>query len=239
MVSTPHTLEASAALHYIYDPLCGWCYAAAPLIAAARQRLKVLAHGGGMMSGERRQPVTPQLREFVRPHDQHIAALSGQPFGAAYIDGLLRDPQAVFDSDPPTAAVLAAEQLAGLGLDMLAALQAAHYVEGRRIADVATLRACAQTLGLDAAHFDAALAALQGSALALHFQATRALMERHGAQGFPTLLLEQGGAMRRVELRRFLGKPAQFVQWLEQQLGEALTEPAPADPVCSADACQR
>ena len=24
-------------LHAIYDPLCGWCYAAAPLLAAARE----------------------------------------------------------------------------------------------------------------------------------------------------------------------------------------------------------
>jgi putative protein-disulfide isomerase len=23
-------------LHYIFDPLCGWCYGAAPLVAAAR-----------------------------------------------------------------------------------------------------------------------------------------------------------------------------------------------------------
>ncbi|MEG1327174.1 MAG: DsbA family protein, partial [Janthinobacterium sp.] len=23
-------------LHYIFDPLCGWCYGAAPLVEAAR-----------------------------------------------------------------------------------------------------------------------------------------------------------------------------------------------------------
>ncbi len=26
----------SPILHYIYDPLCGWCYGAAPLVQAAR-----------------------------------------------------------------------------------------------------------------------------------------------------------------------------------------------------------
>lgn len=25
----------NAVLHYIYDPLCGWCYGAAPLVRAA------------------------------------------------------------------------------------------------------------------------------------------------------------------------------------------------------------
>ena len=27
---------SSPILHYIYDPLCGWCYGAAPLVEAAR-----------------------------------------------------------------------------------------------------------------------------------------------------------------------------------------------------------
>ena len=31
------TPDAAPVLHAIYDPLCGWCYAAAPLLAAARE----------------------------------------------------------------------------------------------------------------------------------------------------------------------------------------------------------
>ncbi len=98
-----------ATLHYIADPLCGWCYAAAPLVRAARDvvGLDVVFHGGGMMAGPNAQPVTPQLRDYVMPHDRRIAALTGQPFGDAYFDGLLRDGTAVFDSAPPTAAALA------------------------------------------------------------------------------------------------------------------------------------
>ena len=108
----------TATLHYIYDPLCGWCYGAAPLVKAAREVVNLRAHGGGMMAGARRQPVTLQLRDFVKPHDLHIAQLSGQPFGEGYRDGLLRDTDAVFDSEPPTAAMLAAEAIAGRGLDI-------------------------------------------------------------------------------------------------------------------------
>lgn len=51
----------------------------------------------------------------------------------------LRDSGAVFDSAPPTTAVLAADAVAGRGLDLLARIQTAHYVEGRRIADAAVL----------------------------------------------------------------------------------------------------
>ena len=121
-------------LHYVHDPLCGWCYGAAPLVDAARKFMSVRPRGGGMMSGANRQSVTPRLREYVMRHDQRIAALTGQPFGEAYFDGLLRDAEAVFDSTPPTAAMLAAESMAGRGLDMIARLQIAHYVNGRRIA---------------------------------------------------------------------------------------------------------
>ena len=30
-------------LHYLHDPLCGWCWAASPLIQAARELLPVQA----------------------------------------------------------------------------------------------------------------------------------------------------------------------------------------------------
>ena len=64
-------------LHYIYDPLCGWCYGAKPLVQAAQAVLPVLAHGGGMMTGANRQRVSPQLRSYVMPHDRRIAEYSG------------------------------------------------------------------------------------------------------------------------------------------------------------------
>ena len=67
-------------------------------------------------TGAQRQPVSAQLRDYVMPHDVRIAQYTGQPFGEAYFEGLLRDTTAVFDSAPPTTAVLAADQLAGRGL---------------------------------------------------------------------------------------------------------------------------
>ena len=54
-------------LHYIYDPMCGWCYAAAPLIQAARQidGLNIELHAGGLWVGSQVKRITPELREFV------------------------------------------------------------------------------------------------------------------------------------------------------------------------------
>jgi putative protein-disulfide isomerase len=153
----------------------------------------------------------------------------------AYFDGLLRDGGAVFDSEPPIAALLAAEQLAGRGADLLARLQTAHYVEGRRIADPAVLTELAADLGLDREAFSRALAAAQDTAVHAHIEASRALLQRLGGQGFPTLALEVDGEFRRVDANAFLGQPQRFADWLRGEL------PAPAaaeaGPVCTPEGC--
>ncbi|AZG08384.1 DsbA family protein [Pigmentiphaga sp. H8] len=194
-------------LHYIYDPFCGWCYASAPLMAAARGLLPAIAHGGGMMAGSNRQPVTDRLRNYVMPHDRRIAAMTGQPFGQAYFDGLLRDHDAVFDSEPPITAILAALDAGGEGrdLDLLARLQRAHYVEGRRIADAGVLAEMAADIGLDRPAFEAAYAARDGQPTRDHIAESRALLAHAGGQGFPTFALERDGRYRVLDTGRYLG----------------------------------
>ncbi|WP_063582310.1 DsbA family protein [Achromobacter ruhlandii] len=210
----------SPILHYIYDPLCGWCYGAAPPAPAARgiSGLTIEAHGGGMMTGGNRQPVTEALRRYVMPHDERIASLTGQVFGPDYFDGLLRDSGAVFDSAPPTTAILAAQALAGRGLDLLHRLQQAHYIEGRRIADPAELRRLAVEIGLDEAAFQAAYAATEGAATERHIAQSREWLARVRGSGFPTLALERDGVFALLEPARFLGRPLQWQADLRQRL---------------------
>jgi putative protein-disulfide isomerase len=200
-------------LHYIYDPLCGWCYGAKPLVQAAQGVLPVIAHGGGMMTDANRQAVSPQLRNYVMPHDRRIAEFTGQPFGEAYFEGLLRDETAVFDSAPPIAAVLAAEQIAGRGVELLGRLQTAHYVEGRRIADESVLLELAIGIDLEPVAFAATLKSVNTDQ---HIKDTRALLARVGGQGFPTLALEQDGQFSLVDVSPWLGKPEAFATWLAQ-----------------------
>jgi len=226
-------------LHYIYDPLCGWCYGAAPLVAAAREILAVQAHGGGMMTGANRQQVTPQLRAYVKQHDARIAQLTGQPFGPAYADGLLHASGGVLDSEPPTAAILAAEAIAGRGLDMLAKLQIAHYVEGRRIAEPATLSEVAAELGLDVQSFAAAFAQQSGVAVQRHIEETRYLMEEVGARGFPSFVLETDGVLQGIDIGGYLGQPQAFQEWLRSQSGVMGSGDTADTLACDIDGCVR
>jgi putative protein-disulfide isomerase len=212
-----------ATLHYIYDPYCGWCHGAAPLVSAARvlPGLTLALHGGGMLAGTRRRLVSPQWRAYVLPHDQRIARLTGQPFGESYVDGLLCEDGALFDSAPPTAAVRAAEFMGGRGVDLLTRLQHAHFVEGRRIGEPAVLRALASGLGLDARAFEQALQAYSGAPLEQHFRDTARLLSQSGGSGFPTFLLEQPGGLSRLDHAPFLGRPEAWCQLLVERLGNA------------------
>ncbi|WP_223465549.1 DsbA family protein [Pseudomonas sp. GL-RE-26] len=219
-------------LHYIYDPLCGWCYGAKPLLQAAQAVLPVIAHGGGMMTGANRQKVSPQLRNYVMPHDRRIAEYSGQPFGETYFEGLLRDHTAVFDSAPPIAAVLAAEQMTGRGLELLGRLQSAHYVEGRRIADESVLFELAHGMGLDREAFEKAFRAADTED---HIRNSRALLAKVGGQGFPTLALEHDDQFTLIDIGPWLGKPQAFAQWLGQSLPDQGSSISVA--ACGLDGC--
>jgi putative protein-disulfide isomerase len=225
----------NSTLHYFYDPLCGWCYAASPLLqaAAALSGLSLVLHAGGMMSGSRRQAVTPALRDYVVPHDRRIASITGLPFGDAYFDGLLRDGSAVFDSTPPIAAILAAEQLGFSALAMLSALQRAHYQRGLRIADTVVLQMIAQEQGLEPAGFAVELEQQRGLADA-HSQDSRQLMQQYCLQGFPSLLLARDGQLQQVDVSPWLGQPQAFVAALQGVLGPVEQTAA---PLCSPDGC--
>ncbi len=210
-VNDNNTTPVHTTLHYIFDPMCGWCYAAAPLVDAARSvpGLKVEFHGGGMMTGANRRPITAQWRDYVMPHDRRIAELTGQPFGEGYFEGLLRDIGAVMDSEPPTTAVLAAEALrSGGGLDMIHRLQRAHYVEGRRIADVDVLNCGGRGAWLRCQGLRIGLRApVRRSDLRSTLPQSRQLLQRAGGQGFPTFVLAHAdGTASRIDIGPWLGR---------------------------------
>ena len=91
----------SATLHYIYDPLCGWCYGAEPILwsAAKASGVELELHGGALWPEPTQLPEPTRL--YIRQADQRIAQMSGQRFGPDYHNGLLLDPTMVLESTPP------------------------------------------------------------------------------------------------------------------------------------------
>jgi putative protein-disulfide isomerase len=206
----------NATLHYIYDPLCGWCYGAEPLAWAASSvgGLTLRLHAGALWPQPTRLP--EDMRRYIQQADRRIAQTSGQPFGEPYLNGLLLDASLVLDSRPVIGAVLAAQSLdASKALPMLKGIQHAHYEQGRRVVEEETLLDIAQSVGLDRAAFAAAERSVPVDA---HIAESREFMNSVGAQGFPTFVLQLGDDWVAVPHSRFASEPKQFAEWLESQV---------------------
>ena len=119
-------------LQYIFDPLCGWCYASAPALDyLARHygdRLELMP--SGLFSDEGARQITAQWAEHAWTNDQRIASLTGQRFSEAYHQLLLSGVH--FDSTFMNRALTAFQHVgAAAEASLFHTLQHARYVDGR------------------------------------------------------------------------------------------------------------
>lgn len=184
-------------LKYIFDPLCGWCYASAPALQALCEAypdaLELMPSGLFADSGAR--AMTPEWARHAWSNDQRIEAMTGQHFSPAYQRNILQSPGMRFDSGTMNRALTAIrEKDALLELRVLRQLQAARYIDGRDTTDAAIVAdVCAREVaGLDAMEFADSLRQDAGLAqrTALRTAATRLLMQRAGVNGVPVLLAQ-------------------------------------------------
>lgn len=199
-------------LHYLYDPLCGWCYAAEALIDAAISgaagRFEVKLHAGGLFE---RTQLPDAKRAFIRSADARIGDMTGQIFGEAYLQGLLGDPETIYDSAPPIRGILAAQAVKpGSDAAMLKALQRAHYRAGLRIVETHVIVDVAESIGLNAAEFSKAFDRIDNSVLTKHLQDTHTLMRTVGARGYPTFVAQIGEQFGLLPHDRFYGDASGF-----------------------------
>jgi len=195
-------------LHYIHDPLCGWCYAARPMVEAVKAAgIPIMMHGGGLWSPA--TTLTAEKSSYIRSNDQRIAVLTGMAFGPAYLDGLLHDRDAVFWSRPTIAAVVAAGAIRDdADLSMMHAIQTAHYLRGKRVVEASVLLDLAVEIGLAADAFERAV---ESTPVDEHIRQTRRWMQELGLHGFPSFVLEREGAFIHVRHDIFYGKPERFL----------------------------
>ena len=202
-------------LHYIYDPYCGWCYAAAPLIeiAADHPNVQIELHGGGMLAGNARLHLDDQFRQHILQSDKRIAGMTGQVFGDDYIK-MLHEPNLVMDSTPPQTAILAATKQ-NKGIEMLKAIQKAHYISGLHIREPHVLSAIANQIGLDSNQYQHDYVFVEKNETALHIQDSKKRLAQSGSSGFPTLLIKQQDKWFKVPLQNYLGDLAKWQQFLD------------------------
>lgn len=201
---------------YLFDPLCGWCYAAAPALGRLQGTpgVRITLAPSGLFAGQGARPMDAQFAAYAWSNDQRIQQLTGQPFTQAYRDHILGAEGGRFDSGPATLALTAVAQTApGRELEALHALQHARYVDGRDTADAAVLADVLAALGLaDAAALARAPDAALHRAMAERVAHAQALLLAVGARGVPQLVVTgQGGALRLMGGDALLGPRERLV----------------------------
>lgn len=186
-------------LTYLFDPLCGWCYASAPAITGLSRDWKgeIRFAPTGLFAGEGARPLDLQWADYAWTNDQRIGRMTGQTFTEAYLRDVLHAPAARFDSTIMNRALTAAaEEDSAKEAPLLARLQHARYVEGR---DTARADVVAAVLGdpcMESRLVEDDVLASRTQARLTEAQKT---MARFGLRGVPQLLIEIGEAWRAVE----------------------------------------
>ena len=185
---------------YLFDPLCGWCYAAAPGLRTLSEMpgVAVTLAPTGLFAGQGARRMDAQFAASAWSNDQRIQQLTGQPFSQRYREDVLGRQQALFDSGPATLALTAVALTAPeRELEVLQVFQQARYVDGRDTSAAAVLADVLAQLGLDAA---AARIAEPDSELLAAVQSrigqARADMRVFGAQGVPTVIVADATGRR-------------------------------------------
>tara|TARA_R110000824_G_scaffold281470_1_gene469772 strand:- start:2609 stop:3271 length:663 start_codon:yes stop_codon:yes gene_type:complete len=206
-------------LHLIADPLCGWCFGAAPLLKASQNiaDLNIQLHLGGLFSAPNNQKVDDAMMRFIMSHHVRITQLCGQTPGDAMTE-LLKSGDAVLDSTAPIHATLAATLAGGDALPYYQALIQAHFMDGRRIVEANTLQQIAAECGIDNKTFMQAYNSLSDEQVAKHIHDSRKLLQQVGGQGFPTFALEQNGEISMLEHQSLYNNPTGWQHSLEALL---------------------
>ncbi|MGO8168966.1 DsbA family protein [Rhizobium ruizarguesonis] len=187
-------------LTYLYDPLCGWCYGAAPALdkMAKLDNLTVELAPTGLFAGEGARPLDERFAAYAWHNDQRINRLTGQVFSHLYRDQVLAGADGMFDSAPATLGIIA------VGLrqldserEALKALQIARYIDGRNTSEIAVVADV-----LDQAGFSDAAARVRAPDEALldiyrnRIGKSRQLMAAFRMDGVPALLVSDGDKRR-------------------------------------------
>lgn len=222
-------------LQYLFDPLCGWCYASAPALAglakACAEALELMPCG--MFSAGGGRAMTPEWANYAWSNDQRIAAITGQVFSEAYRRQVLLREGGRFDSTMLNRALTAVRAVdAALEPALLHALQLARYVDGRDtsraevVAEVclasgpgwgSSAEALAERLRTDAG--------LQAQTDA-RIRETQALMHELGVNGVPQLFASSGDDAQVFGGASLYRGPAALLAELGERFGIALPAPA-------------
>ncbi|WEZ84479.1 DsbA family protein [Rhizobium sp. 32-5/1] len=216
-------MSDKAYVTYLFDPLCGWCYGASPLLAqlVALPNLLVTLAPTGLFSGRGARVVDEHFANFAWSNDVRIASLTGQQFTEHYRVKVLGG-GGLLNSGPATLAVTAVSLTEpSREIDALRLIQEARYVAGRDVTAMPELRAILEGAYLSAAA--ARLAAPDAELLAANckrVERAQLLMQEFEAGGVPALIVDDGQRTELVKAHQLFGNADDLIARLSA-LGRA------------------
>ena len=209
---------------YITDPLCGWCYAVAPLVEHLSQQQEIppvtLLHRA-LFTGQMTRWMSRSFSDYVMDTDRRITELSGQTFSQAYRDNLFYRNYLIFDSWPTAKAIQVIRNYdEAKVLPFFQGMQQARFIEGKIITDTSVLCEIAASVGLQADLFHNKYMYDERTETGARQEQQQALqlMARVHANGVPTFLLQQGKQVIPIPHEQYLNSPETFIRQLKLQL---------------------
>jgi len=199
----------SPRFRYMFDPLCGWCYASAMALEALAER-----HGDqlemmptGLFAGAGARPMSV-IAEHAERNDRQIGRITGQVHSEAYFQNIVRNSPGKLDSGPTTYALVALGQIKrALEPRYLHAVQIARYVDARdtslpaEAAAIAVDVAAEAGITLDAAGFERLITTDERLAAMVEtrMEASLDLMDNMSVVGVPSLIMTVDGQDRLLQ----------------------------------------
>ncbi len=182
---------------YIYDALCGWCYGFGPVVQQLNKKygaeIPFNTLSGGMITGSRVAPLA-NMAAYIEQAHTRVEELTGVKFGAAFLQGRLKDPICLSDSEPPAIALAVFKSfLPELSVDFAHDIQRSFYWEGQDLNELPTYLSLLSKYHLDESEFAARFVspAFKASVLAEFAQ-----LQHWGVTGFPELVYRDGDQLR-------------------------------------------
>ncbi|MFY0625991.1 MAG: DsbA family protein [Reichenbachiella sp.] len=176
-------------LLYFGDPMCSWCWGITNHLEKIKEEWKKtfdfeLVLGGLRPGGG--DAWTPEFREMIRSHWEHVQKASGQPFDYRFFD----QKEFNYDTEPPARAVRVIRDLAPEKEWLFyKSLQRMFYAENRDIQDLSELEKVCFELGIDFIAFESRFLSQEYKQLV---QKDFMKSQHLGVRGFPAVVLQKG-----------------------------------------------
>ena len=173
-----------AQLHYIYDPMCSWCWGYAPTWHRLQKELEPhvdIVYRLGGLAKDSNLVMSADMQNFLQQTWRKIS----QQLGTQFNFDFWQQCQPRRSTYPACRAALIARAY-GKEQEMLSAIQQGYYLQAKNPSDIETLQALAIEIGLDAEDFSQQISSQQiDAALQLEIAKTSELP----IKGFPSLVL--------------------------------------------------